>query len=147
MIIELFFIDNDHPIRFAIILNQTIDDELFQLSQVKLTTPYIIYHHFDSKIKVEDMWNLLHDIHRSLSEQIFPNMTNNYTMDNLFYWVHREYVGDSIYDDYFRFSFFFVINRNVLMLVGLFQRIVTILEVHPWTKLVCSMLYLVMIIF
>jgi len=64
--------DNEHPIRFAVVLNQTIENDLFELTGEKFVTPYIFNHQFDSKVN------------------IFPNFAQNLTVENLFQWILRE---------------------------------------------------------
>ena len=68
--------DNEHPIRFAVILNQTIVDEISKLHNITLQKPFILSHRLDST-----------------SIKLFPNITNNFTIDNLFTWVVQEYVS------------------------------------------------------
>jgi hypothetical protein len=41
-------IDNEHPVRFALILNQTIVEELSKLYNNTLEKPFIILHRLDS---------------------------------------------------------------------------------------------------
>jgi len=61
--------DNDHPIRFAVILNPTIINELEKLTNQSLEKPFIMFHQLNSV------------------SQIFPNLTNNFTIENLFSWI------------------------------------------------------------
>ncbi|CAF0906231.1 unnamed protein product [Adineta ricciae] len=65
--------DNEHPVRFAIILNQSITDELSRLYvNNTFQTPFVV----------------LHQLHTE--PQMFPNMTNNFTMENLYQWIINE---------------------------------------------------------
>ncbi|UJR15737.1 hypothetical protein I4U23_002672 [Adineta vaga] len=65
--------DNEHPIRFAIILNQSIVEELSRLYiNNTFEKPFIVLHRLHSE------------------PQAFPNMTNNFTMENLFQWIVDE---------------------------------------------------------
>jgi len=41
-------IDNEHPVRFAVVLNQTIVEELSKLYNNTLEKPFIILHRLDS---------------------------------------------------------------------------------------------------
>jgi len=41
-------IDNEHPIRFAVILNQSIVDELSKLYNNTFEKPFVILHKLDS---------------------------------------------------------------------------------------------------
>ncbi|CAF4542818.1 unnamed protein product, partial [Rotaria sp. Silwood2] len=71
--------DNEHPIRFAVILNQTVIEELSNLSNNTFPKQFVILNRLNSP------------------PQIFPNLTNNFTIENLFQWIvneHKEpYVG------------------------------------------------------
>ncbi|CAF0944524.1 unnamed protein product [Rotaria sordida] len=65
--------DNEHPIRFAVILNQTVIEELSNLFNNTFPESFIILNRLNS------------------TPQIFPNMTNNFTIENLFQWIVNEY--------------------------------------------------------
>ncbi|CAF4792685.1 unnamed protein product [Rotaria sp. Silwood1] len=71
--------DNEHPIRFAVILNQTVVEELSNLSNTTFPKSFVILNRLNS------------------TPQIFPNLTNNFTIENLFQWIVNEpkqpYVG------------------------------------------------------
>jgi len=45
-------IDNEHPVRFAVVLNQTIVEELSKLYNNTLEKPFIILHRLDSTPQV-----------------------------------------------------------------------------------------------
>ncbi|CAF1632943.1 unnamed protein product [Rotaria magnacalcarata] len=65
--------DNEHPIRFALILNESIIEKFSQLSNSTFPKPFVILNQFNSP------------------PQMFPHMTYNFTTENLFQWVANEY--------------------------------------------------------
>ncbi|CAF1225953.1 unnamed protein product [Adineta steineri] len=65
--------DNEYPTRFALILNQSIVAEISKLYNNNFQKPFVILHRLGSE------------------PQTFPNMTNNFTMENLFQWVIIEH--------------------------------------------------------
>ncbi|CAF5215503.1 unnamed protein product, partial [Rotaria magnacalcarata] len=60
--------DNEHPIRFALILNESIIEKFSQLSNSTFPKPFVILNQFNSP------------------PQMFPHMTYNFTTENLFQW-------------------------------------------------------------
>jgi len=50
----LLSLDNDHPIRFAVILNPTIINELEKLTNQSLEKPFIMFHQLNSVSQVRD---------------------------------------------------------------------------------------------
>lgn len=71
--------------------------------------------------------------------KMFPNITNNFTTENLFQWVVDTYVS-LLFPNNNPIKHLFIISRKNPMLVGSFRKIVIILVVRPLINQQYSML-------